>query len=198
MRLSARAEHGSVKSAATLEPVSPLMSLARVLLNGSSPFPARRIRYGRRNICCNRGASFFIACLLLVVTTLFTNRHLAHCYSHHCCFYYHYRYTIANSVVVVVIITRLGVCALLGTIGSRLLWYGRLVILLFGIKTGNKKSLVHLPRQLHSSQRVSIFIIPSSSCVVARLSLSHSTSSLCLTSFLSFFPFCFFIQCPRE
>lgn len=139
-------------------------------------------------------------CLLLVVTTLFTNRHLAHCYNHHCCFDYHYRYTIANSVVVVFIITRLVVCALLGTIGSRLLWYGRLVILLFGIKTGNKKSLVHLPRQLHSSQRVSIFIIPSSSCVVARLSLSHSTSSLCLMSFLSFvFSFCFFfIQCPRE
>jgi hypothetical protein len=110
-------------------------------------------------------------CLLLVVTTLFTNRHLAHCYNHHCCFDYHYRYTIANSVVVVFIITQLVVCALLGTIGSRLLWYGRLVILLFGIKTGNKKSLVHLPRQLHSSQRVSIFIIPSSSCVVARLSL---------------------------
>ena len=63
VRLSARAEHGSVKSAATLEPVSPLMSLARVLLNGSSPFPARRIRYGRRNICCNRGASFFIVCV---------------------------------------------------------------------------------------------------------------------------------------
>ena len=36
----------------------------------------------------------------------------------------------------------------------RLLWYGRLVILLFGIKTGNKKSLVHLPRQLHSSRLV--------------------------------------------
>lgn len=55
VRLSARAAQESVRFAEIPVPVLPSMNLAQVPLNGSSPFPARRIKYGRRNIYCNRG-----------------------------------------------------------------------------------------------------------------------------------------------
>jgi len=71
-------------------------------------------------------------------------------------------------------------------LGLRLLWYGRLVILLFGIKTGNKKSLVHLPRQLHSSPTTSyrLFIIVRPVVFLALL-CPNVLSFIC-------------VQCPRE
>ena len=65
----------------------------------------------------------------------------------------------------------------------RLLWYGRLVILLFGIKTGNKKSLVHLPRQLHSSRLVLSLSLVSSK-------VFYSTDAPYLMSHLSVFLSC--------
>lgn len=68
------------------------------------------------------------------------------------------------------------------------------MILLFGIKTGNKKSLVHLPRQLHSSPGdgfthfIIIVMITTVRPVVflTRLFLN--------VSLILFFP----VQCPRE